>query len=82
MAPGQRQTGNYLSFVVIFFLYKANSKRTCKCINSRLCVTLPLDENGVYSSINSQIPNAPCNLLVHLSDLDNGINPNIGALKK
>ena len=46
------------------------------------CVQLPLYLDGIYSSIDTQMLKKHHDLLVHLADLDYGINPDIGTLKK
>ena len=48
----------------------------------RDCVELPLDVDGIDSSIDTQIPKNPHDLLGHLVVLYNGRNPDIGTLKK
>ena len=49
-------------------------------MNFRACVQLPLDTDGIDSSINRQMLKTPHDLRVHLSDLENGRNPEIGTL--
>ena len=51
-------------------------------MNFRACVQLPLDEDGIYFSIDTQILKIPLDILVHLEALYNGINSDIGTLKK
>ena len=48
----------------------------------RDCIKLPLDVDGIYASIDTQILKSPHNILVHLADLDYGRKPDIGTLKK
>ena len=48
----------------------------------RACVQLPLDVDGIDTSINTQILKTPRGLIVRLADLYNGRNPEIGTLKK
>ena len=48
----------------------------------RSYVLLPLDLDGVYSSIDNQMLKTPHYLIVHLVALDNVIKPDIGPLKK
>ena len=45
-------------------------------------VQLPLDLDGIDSSIDTQMLKNPHNILFHLADLDNGRKPDIGTLKK
>ena len=45
-------------------------------------VQLPMDVYRIYDTIYTQIIKPPHYLLVHLSDLDYGRNPDIGTLKK
>ena len=52
------------------------------CMTCRACVQLSLDVDVIDSSINTQILKTPHDLLVHLAALYNGINPEIGILKK
>ena len=51
-------------------------------MTSRDCVKISLYANEIDSSIASKIMNAPRDQLVHLTYLENGINPGIGALKR
>ena len=57
-----------------------------KCYHSRMnfrtYVQLPLYVYGVDASIDNQTLKPPHILIVHLADLDNGRNPDIGALNK
>ena len=55
----------------------------CKhsCITCRSCVQLSLDLDGIDASIYTQILKKN-DTLVHLADLYNGRNPDIGTLKK
>ena len=48
----------------------------------RACVKLLLDVDGIGDIINTQILKTPHDLLIHLAALENGINPEIGTLKK
>ena len=51
-------------------------------ITCRACIQLPLDVDGIDSRICDQMLNPPHYLLVHLVDLDNGRNTDIGTLMK
>ena len=51
-------------------------------MDCRACVQIPLDLYGLDSSIDTQMLKTPHDLLVHLEALGNGINPDIGKLKK
>ena len=48
----------------------------------RACVKLPLDMYRLYARIDTQLIKNPHDLLVQLSDLDYGENPDIGTIKK
>ena len=56
------------------------------CKHSRMTfsafVQPPLDLDGIDASINTQMLKTPHDLLFHLEALYNGINPEIGILKK
>ena len=51
-------------------------------MTSRACFQLPLGVDGIDASIDTQILKTPHDLLVHLSELDNGRKSDIGTLKK
>ena len=67
---------------MMVYLDKAYNK--CKYIhmNGRACVQIILDANGKDTNIYSKILNAYHNLLVNLAALENGINTDIGTLKR
>ena len=56
------------------------------CKHSRMtcggCVQLPLYVDGIDARIDTQILKIPHYIIVHLAALENGINPDIGTLKK
>ena len=56
------------------------------CKQSRItCISFiqfPLDVDGIYARIYTQMLKPPHILIVHLADLDNGRQPDIGTLKK
>ena len=53
------------------------SRMTC-----RACIQLPLDVDGIDTSINNQNVKTPHYPLVHLAALENVRKPNIGTLNK
>ena len=57
---------------------KSNDSR----ITCRALIQLPLDIDGIYFSIDTQMMEKPHIILVHLIDLDNGRQPDIGTLKE
>ena len=54
-----------------------NIPMTCRSF-----IQLLLDVGRIDASIDNKILKTPHDLLVHLAGLDNGINPDIGTLKK
>ena len=51
-------------------------------ITCRACIQIPLDIDGIDSSIDTHMLVKTHILLVHLANLDNGRKPDIGTLKK
>ena len=51
-------------------------------MNFRACVQLPLDVDGIYASIGTQMPKTPHILISQLADLNNEIKIGISTLKK
>ena len=68
--------------MMTFHPYQADPKCIHSCMTCRACIQLPLDVDGVNSSIDTQILKTPRDGLVHLAALENGINPDIGTLKR
>ena len=54
--------------------YPDQADTNCKHsrMNFRACIKLPLDVDGIYAIINTQILKTPHDILVHLADLDDG----------
>ena len=81
---GQRHSGRFffLSFIMSVHLYQADPN----CKHGRMaysdCGRLPLDVDGIDSSISTQIFKNPYDVLFHLVTLDNGRKTDIGTLKK
>ena len=48
----------------------------------RACIQLSLDVNGIYDIIDTQMTKNPHDILVHLTALESGRNPDISTLKK
>ena len=78
----QRSSGRFVSFMMTVHSYQADPNWNHSCITCRACVKLPLYGNGIYASINTQMLKTPHDLLFRLADLYNGINPEIGTIKK
>ena len=51
-------------------------------MDCRTRLQLLLDINEIYTSIDAQVIKTPHVILVHMADLDNERNPDIGTLKK
>ena len=51
-------------------------------INFRDFVKLPIYVDFIYARIDTQMLKNSQDILVHLENLENGINPDIGTLKK
>ena len=62
--------------------YQADPNCSYSCMTFRACVKLPLNVDGIDARINTQMLKPPHDLIVQLAALDNGINPEIGTLKK
>ena len=61
---------------------QADPKYKHSCITCRSCVQLTLDIYGVDARVYTKILKTTHILLVHLTALENGINPDIGTIKK
>ena len=62
--------------------YQYDKKYKHICMTCRSCVQLPLYLDGVDARIDTQTLKTPHIILVHLADLDNGINPDIFTINK
>ena len=62
--------------------YQADLNCNYSLMRYRACVQLPLDKDGIDSSIDTQILKIPHDLLVHLAILDNERKQYIGTHKK
>ena len=82
LTAAQRRSDNFLSFMITVHPYQADTNCKHSRMTCRACVQLLLDVYRIDASINTQMLKNPCDLLVHLADLDNGRNPDIGTLKK
>ena len=82
LKEGHRRSGRFLSFMTKVHLDQADPKCNYSCMTCRDCVQLPLDVDGIDTSIDNQMLKPPHDLLVHLAALENGIKPDIGTLKK
>ena len=81
LTSSQRSSGRVLSFMMTVHPYQAGPNCNYSCITFRDCIQIPLDIDGIYASIDTQILKTHI-ILVHLEALDNGRNPDIGTLKK
>ena len=78
----QRRLGHFLSFMMTFHPYQADSNCKNSYMTCRDCVKLPFDVDGIDTSIDAKILKITHYLLVHLAALGNGRKPDIGTLKK
>ena len=62
--------------------YQADTNCNHIRMTCRACVQLPLDIDFIDARIDNQNLKTPHDLIVHLADLYNGRNPDIGTLKK
>ena len=82
LTAAHRQSGHFLSFIMTVHPYQAGPNYKHISITCRACIQLPLYVNGINISIDTQMLQNPNYLPVHLVDLENGRNPDIGTLKK
>ena len=75
-------SGHFVLLMMIVHPYHSDQNCKNSRMNFRACVQFPLDVDGIYASIDTQMLTFPHILLVHLADLDNGRNPDIGTRKK
>ena len=62
--------------------YQYDPKFKHNRMTGRACDKLPLDTNGIETSINTEMMKTPHIILFHLEDLENWINTDIFTLKK
>ena len=55
LTAGQRRSGHFLSFIMRVHPDQADPNCNCSHMACRACVQLPLDVDGIYSSIDTQI---------------------------
>ena len=63
-------------------LDQADPKFKHSFMTCRACVQTPLDADLVDYRIDTQMMKTPHIILIHLANLDNGINPCVGKLNK
>ena len=51
----ERRSGRFLSFMMPVHLDQADPKLIYSCMTFRVCVQLPLDVDGIYSIIDTQM---------------------------
>ena len=73
---------SFLSFMITVHLDQADTNCNCIHVTCRACIQIPLDIDGIDSSIDTHMLVKTHILLVHLANLDNGRKPDIGTLKK
>ena len=78
----QRQSGHFVSFIIIVQPDQAGPKYKHSNMPCRVCFKLPLYVYGIDDSIDTRITEKKNILLLNLVALDNGRNPDIGKLKK
>ena len=62
--------------------YQAYQKCKYSHMDCSVCVQFKSYENGIYSTIDTQILNTAHDILVYLVDLNYGTKPGIDTLKK
>ena len=82
LTASQRQSGCFLSFMMMAHPDQADLNFNHSRITCRTCSKLTFDANGIDSIFDTQMLKASQVLLVHLADLDNGIKTDIFTLKK
>ena len=82
ITESQRRSGHFLYFIITVDPDQADPNCKHSRMNCRACVQLPLGLYGINSIINTQIMKTSHDLLSHLADLEDRINPDIVTLKK
>ena len=82
LTASQRRSGSFLSFMMTVHPDQADPNCNHNCMTCREFFKLPPDVYWIDASIDTQILKNPHYPLVHLAALENGINPDIGAIKK
>ena len=82
LAVGQRHKGCCFLFIIMVNPYQEDPNCKHNHMICKACIQLSLDVDGIDAIIDNQIIKTPYDLLVCLTDLYNGRNPDIGTLKK
>ena len=72
----------FLSFVMTLYPDQADPSYNYSHMTCRACIQLPLDVDGIDTSIDTQMLKKPHIVLFRLSALYNGRKPYIGTLNK
>ena len=71
-----------MSFMMMFHPDQDDPNCNYSHMTCRACIQLQLDVDEIYAIIDTTMLTPPHIILVHLAALYNGINPDIGKLKK